>query len=523
MSPEDPAPQNPTEPQPGEYPFVRQPDSAHPDAAHPDAAQPEPLAGAQHGQVQHGQVQHGYVQYGPHDPNEYLPHGAYYGHLAGGAGAAGPIGSQYVSQPGGPAPATAAGNRRRSGLGLGLLTAAAVVAGAVGTLAVEHATSSTTAGLGSAAVQQTPITGGTGNSTGSGTTTVPGQTLPGSGTGNYPGGSPGGGTGSGGTGSGGTGTGGTGSSVGASATAAQTKGVVTIVSVLKYQNAEAAGTGMVLTSNGEILTNNHVINGATSVTVTVVSTGKSYVASVVGTDPSDDVAVLQLTNAAGLQTAAVGDSSGAKTGDAVTGVGNAGGTGTLRAATGKITALDQSITASDDNGSNAEQLHGLIEVDAPIVSGDSGGPMYDVAGKIIGMDTAAQANGRITVNGASTASTAYAIPIDNALSIASKIEQGVQTTTIHIGLPGFIGVSVDPSSTTSATISSVLSGGPAANAGITAGSMITSVAGTRVTSPTSLKTVLSSHKPGSSVRISWTDPDGATHSANVTLATGPAD
>ena len=127
------------------------------------------------------------------------------------------------------------------------------------------------------------------------------------------------------------------------------RGSSPIVSVLAYQRAESAGTGMILTSNGEILTNNHVVNGATSITVTVASTGKSYRADVVGTDPTDDVAVIQLRNASGLTTAKVGDSSGVKVGDAVVGVGNAGGTGTLRASAGAVTALNQSITATDES------------------------------------------------------------------------------------------------------------------------------------------------------------------------------
>jgi S1-C subfamily serine protease len=209
---------------------------------------------------------------------------------------------------------------------------------------------------------------------------------------------------------------------GATATAAQQSGIVTIVSVLGYQNAESAGTGMVLTSDGEILTNNHVVNGATSITVTVESSGESYRAAVVGTDPTDDVAVLQLSNASGLTTANLGDSADLAVGDAVTGVGNAGGTGTLTAAPGTVTALDQSITATDESGSDPENLTGLIETDAGIAAGDSGGPLYDSAGEIVGMDTAASSS-----PGDQTASQAYAIPIDDALNIADQIESGVQT------------------------------------------------------------------------------------------------
>jgi S1-C subfamily serine protease len=128
-------------------------------------------------------------------------------------------------------------------------------------------------------------------------------------------------------------------------TSAQSVGVVVIDTVLKYQGAEAAGTGIVLTSNGEILTNNHVIDGATGITVTVVTTGKTYTADVVGTDATSDIAVLQLEGASGLSPATTG-SSGAGVADAVTAVGNAGGTGVLAAATGTVTALDQTVTAS---------------------------------------------------------------------------------------------------------------------------------------------------------------------------------
>jgi S1-C subfamily serine protease len=299
------------------------------------------------------------------------------------------------------------------------------------------------------------------------------------------------------------------------ASATQQVGIVTVVSVLKYQNAEGAGTGMVLTSNGEVLTNNHVVNGATSITVTVESTGKSYRADVVGTAPTSDVAVLQLRNASGLQTAKLADSSSTPSvGDAVTGVGNAGGTGTLTAASGSITALNQSITASDESGSS-ERLTGLIEIDAAIIAGDSGGPLYDSAGNIIGMDTAASTQRAATPS-------AYAIPIEDAVAVSDKIESGVETAAIHIGYPGFLGISTQDAGN-GAGVTGVLSGGPAADAGITAGSTITAIDGTSVSSSTSLRAVMTKKDPGSKVTVTWTGRDGASHSASVTLATGPAD
>jgi S1-C subfamily serine protease len=318
---------------------------------------------------------------------------------------------------------------------------------------------------------------------------------------------------------GGSGTGGrggqSGPSAGSSGTAstAQQVGVVDIDTTLGYQQAAAAGTGMILTSSGEVLTNNHVVDGATSITVTVVSTGTKYQATVVGTDPTDDVAVIQLQHASGLKTVSA-RSSAAQVGEAVTAVGNAGGDGgTPSAATGQVTAVDRTITASDQSGGNPEQLTGLIETNAAVEAGDSGGPLYDSSGKVIGMDTAAS-SGRIA--------DAYAIPIATALSIAKQIESGTASESVHIGYPAFIGVSVQDGNG-GAQIAGVASGTPAAQAGLTAGDVITAIDGQPVTNAADLKTVLSGHQPGQRVTVTWTDSSGSPQSATVTLATGPAD
>jgi S1-C subfamily serine protease len=354
--------------------------------------------------------------------------------------------------------------------------------------------------------------------------------LPGSNGGQSGGGT--GGTGNGGTGNGGTGNGGTGNggsssqTAQSSASAAQQAGVVDITTALQYQSAEAAGTGMVLTSNGEILTNNHVVDGATSIKVTVVTTGKTYTATVVGTDPTQDVAVLQLKNASGLQTAHLGNSSAVNVGAQVTGVGNAGGVGgTPNAASGSVLQLNQTITAADSNGSNAQTLTGLIETNAPIQAGDSGGPLYSSSNQVVGMDTAAStAGGGRFPTGTGVAVTAYAIPINTAVTIANEIESGHQSSTIHIGYPGFLGVSITAFGAASgAEVSSVVNNGPAANAGISPGDVITAVGGSSVTSADSLKTALAGHHSGDRLSISWTDTSGQSHTATLTLIQGPAD
>jgi S1-C subfamily serine protease len=320
------------------------------------------------------------------------------------------------------------------------------------------------------------------------------------------------------------------------------QGVVDVTTNLGYQNASAAGTGMVLTSNGEILTNNHVVRGATTIKVTVVTTGKTFTAKVVGTDPTDDVAVIQAQGASGLSTIPLGNSSSVAVGDAVVAIGNAGGTGGAPSVvSGSVTSLNQTITASDENGSNSEQLHGLIQVNAPIVAGDSGGPLANTSGKVIGMDTAASSTQASFSNGAQ-GSEGYAIPINNALAIAKKIESGKASSTIHIGLPGFLGVEVADNSASSsnngfgglgnsggsgATSGAVVQGttdnSPAAAAGIQQGDVISSLNGTTVDSAQTLTSLLSGKHKGDQVTVGWTDSSGQTHTTTITLAEGPAD
>jgi len=334
-------------------------------------------------------------------------------------------------------------------------------------------------------------------------------------------------------------------------------GLVDVNTTLGYQKAAAAGTGMVLTPNGEVLTNNHVIDGATSISVTDIGNGKTYAATVVGYDKSKDVAVLQLRNASGLQTVPLGDSSAVSVGQNVVAIGNAEGKGgTPSVVTGSVTALNQAITASDEGSGNAEQLSGLIQTNAPIQPGDSGGPLVNSAGQVIGMDTAASTSSQVptaqaagagqTQQAQTTATQAFSIPISEAETVAAQIEAGTSSGTVHIGATGFLGVEVSSASTgagsdgnggfggyggygdgsgtatSGAAIAGALSGSPAAEAGLTAGDVITSIDGQSVTSASQMQSILGAYHPGDTVSIGWTDSFGQSQTASVTLASGPA-
>lgn len=298
-------------------------------------------------------------------------------------------------------------------------------------------------------------------------------------------------------------------------------GVVVIDTNLGYQSAQAAGTGMVLTSSGEILTNNHVIRGATTIKVVLPGTRHSYDARVVGYDVSDDVAVLQASGASHLRTVAVGNSATVKVGQPVTAVGNAGGSGSLVSAAGTVTGVARSIEVSDENG-NTEQLTGLIETDAGLQPGDSGGPLFNAGKKVIGMDTAASTSYGFQQ---AAGSAGYAIPVNKALAIAKAIVAGKASATVHIGATGFLGISVASSypgyDGTGAVIVSVVDGGPAAGAGLVPGDVITSFAGHAVTSAASLGPLVVAAKAGSTVAVTYLDQTGASQTATVTLASGP--
>jgi len=309
-------------------------------------------------------------------------------------------------------------------------------------------------------------------------------------------------------------------------------GLVDVVSTIDYGEGEAAGTGIVLTSSGEVLTNNHVVEGSTSIEVTDIGNGKTYTATVVGYDVASDVSVIKLQGASGLQTASLGNSSTVAVGESVVAIGNAGGAGgTPSAAAGTVTGLGQSITASDEVTGSAEQLANLVETNADIQPGDSGGPLVNASGHVVAIDTAASSSFQFQFAGSQNSSVTqgYAIPINKALSLAKQIESGKSSSSVHIGNSAFLGVEVASTSAyygygsaaPGASVVGVLPGSPADEAGLASGVTITAVAGHTVTSSTNLQEIIGQLHPGQKATVTWVDQYGNSNKATITLATGP--
>ncbi len=311
-------------------------------------------------------------------------------------------------------------------------------------------------------------------------------------------------------------------------------GVVDISTTSSYQSSSAAGTGMILSSNGLVLTNNHVINGATSIRVRVVTTNKTYTAKVLGYSVTKDVALLQLANASGLTPVTTADSSRVTKSQGVVAIGNAGGAGgTPSYAPGAVVATNQSLTAADpSNLTGSENLTGMIQVIANIQPGDSGGPLVNTKGEVIGMNTAGSSSGSDFGYGTSSSTQGYAIPINTALAVVRTIESGTSTATVHVGATPIIGIEISPtissydngagSSVAGVQIAGLAAGTPAASSGLVAGDVITAINDTAVTSATQLSAAVQKLAVGDSVKVSYTTLGGTSASVNITLVAGPA-
>ena len=290
--------------------------------------------------------------------------------------------------------------------------------------------------------------------------------------------------------------------------------VVNINTNFGYNNAVGAGTGIIIDPGGVVMTNNHVISGATSISAFSVGNGQTYAADVIGYDRRQDVAVLQLRGAGGLPTAAIG--GGVAIGEPVVALGNAGGQGgTPSAVAGRVVAVNQSVSATDTLTGAAENLGGLIQADTAIKPGDSGGPLVNNNGQVVGMNTAATDSYKMS------GGQGFAIPIGTALGVAGAIRAGAASNTVHIGPTAFLGLGVVENNGSGARVERVVGSGPAAAAGLSAGDVIFSVDGVPINGPTSLTDVLVPHHPGDNISVNWHAVSGGDRNQIVTLADGP--
>lgn len=290
--------------------------------------------------------------------------------------------------------------------------------------------------------------------------------------------------------------------------------VVDISTKFGYNNAVGAGTGIVIDPGGVVLTNNHVISGATDISAFDVGNGQTYAIDVVGYDRTADVAVLQLRGGGGLPSAAIG--GGVAVGDPVVALGNAGGQGgTPSAVAGHVVAVNQTVSATDTLTGADETLGGLIQADAPLRPGDSGGPMVNNSGQVVGLNTAATDNYKMS------GGQGFAIPIGNAMGVAGQIRAGAGSPTVHIGPTAFLGLGVSDNGGNGARVARVVGTGPAAAAGISAGDVITGVDNVPINGATAMTNVLVPHHPGDTILLHWRTMGGGDRTAPVTLADGP--
>jgi S1-C subfamily serine protease len=266
------------------------------------------------------------------------------------------------------------------------------------------------------------------------------------------------------------------------------------------------GTGMIISSNGEVVTNNHLISGATSIAVTLYGKTKSIPATIVDTDPGSDVALLQITGVSNLPTVAYGDSDNVQVGDAVVAIGNALGlsAGSPTVTQGIISATGRSVTAGDASGGTTETLTNLFQTDAAINPGNSGGPLVDSSGKVIGMNTA-------VASSADAENIGFAIPSNKITQLLPALRHRSISANGLTG-SGYLGVDVVTMTgqlrreynfvpTEGAVVSQVVPGSPADGAGLEEGDVITSLYGRAVTSADQLAVMIQADKPGQTIRI----------------------
>lgn len=285
------------------------------------------------------------------------------------------------------------------------------------------------------------------------------------------------------------------------------RGIVLIDATLD-SSTQSAGTGMILNADGQVLTNYHVVRSTSSVTVTVVASQRHYTATLIGRDALHDVALLQLEDASDLPTVTP-DPDAVAVGDPVVAAGNAAGQGYLTAFAGRILGTERSIRVRGASANDPEEnLSGLLETDAHAEPGDSGGPLFDAEGEVLGMTTAGTSSG--------SQGSAFAVPVADALAVVSKIRAGDETDGVVVGPKASLGVNAVEDAGKGVRVTKVVSGTAASRAGLKVDDYITSIAGQSVGTLAALMGALDTVQPGQSVKVAWSR-DGEAGSAQVTL------
>ncbi|HZQ87686.1 MAG TPA: trypsin-like peptidase domain-containing protein [Acidimicrobiales bacterium] len=273
----------------------------------------------------------------------------------------------------------------------------------------------------------------------------------------------------------------------------------------RFGTGRAAGTGMLLTPDGEVLTNNHVVEGGSNIKVTIIGKG-THNAHVLGTSPADDVALVQVEGVSGLPTVALGSSGALQVGDSVVTVGNALALeGGPTVTTGIVSALNRSIDT--DTGS----LSNLIQTDAPINSGNSGGPLLNSSAQVVGMNTAVAGNAQ---------NIGFAIAIDTIKPLVPTLAKGGRPSSSSASA-AYLGVSLQDADQGGAQVTDVAGGTPAAKAGLSNGDVITAIDGQSLQGASDLVAAIRSHKAGDKVQLT-VQRNGATRTLSVTLASRPS-